>query len=253
VTSVLTAAFAPAMAWEELEDGLDRAEFDGGAVTVLRADPEKWELRVASTKGDDAAENLTVKEWCEREGFAVAVNAGMFAEDLLTHIGFLGCGGARAARANKYQSAAAFRPRRRGLPQFRIFDLDETPLAEVREDYECVVQNLRLIKRPGENRWSAQERRWSETALGEDSAGRMLFIHCTEPRSMHDLNETLLSLPIDLVCAQHLEGGPQAQLVFRDGGGGTELVGGREIPFARTGTPSSGWPVPSVLGIVRRR
>jgi hypothetical protein len=250
----LIAPATPVHAWDELDDGLEHAKFDGGAITVLRIDPQEWELRVASTRGDDSAANVTVREWCEREKFAAAVNAGMFAEDMLTHIGFLGCGDdARSARANKYQSAAAFGPRRRGLAPFRIFDLDVTPLAGVRDDYECVVQNLRLIKRPRENRWSPQERRWSETALGEDSSGRILLIHCTEPRSMHDLNEKLLALPIDLVCAQHLEGGPQAQLVFRKGAGGTELVGGREVRFEKTGTPSSGWPVPSVLGIVRRR
>ena len=31
-----------------------------------------------------------------------------------------------------------------------------------------MIENLRLIKRPGINRWSEQNKRWSEIAIGQD-------------------------------------------------------------------------------------
>lgn len=89
----------------------------------------------------------------------------------------------------------------------RIMDLDLESKDALLENYECIAQNLRLIKRPGINRWSQQSKMWSEAALAEDRDGRILMIFVRSPFSMHDLNEILLELPLGLECAQHLEGG----------------------------------------------
>ena len=48
---------------------------------------------------------------------------------------------------------------------------------------------------------------------------------------MHDLNNILLSLPIDLVCAQHLEGGPEAQMYVKVGKTEIEKIGSYETTF----------------------
>ena len=70
---------------------------------------------------------------------------------------------------------------------------------------------------------------------------------------MHDLNEILLELPIDLVCAQHLEGGPEAQLVVRSPNLDLELVGSYETGFADNDGNTRIWPIPNVIGIKARR
>ncbi|NNE44615.1 MAG: hypothetical protein HKN12_10430 [Gemmatimonadetes bacterium] len=246
--------------WREVEPGIDRAHFapDGtvtreGVITVIRIDPARWSLSAFSNLTGDSANNRSVREWCRTEGLVVAVNAGMFATDYVTHIGYLRCGDqVNNSHVNAYLSAAAFQPRHDGLPPFRIFDLDEVSFARVREDYACVVQNLRLIKRPGENRWPPQDKKWNEVALGEDEDGNILFIHVRQAYSMHDLNEILLSLPIGLVAAQHLEGGPEAQLVLRQGERGVEFVGSWESGFQSDRDRGTGWPVPNVLGVTRR-
>jgi hypothetical protein len=260
VAGALLAVAAPAAAaaWTELEPGLERARFaaDGtaaedGAITVVRIDPVRWELRLLSTPADAGADNRSVREWCEKHGLVAAVNAGMFATDYRTHIGYMRCGGSvNNHRVNAYESVAAFGPRRDELPPFRIFDLDVTDFETIDADYECVLQNLRLIKRPGENRWPQQEKAWSEVALAEDREGRALFVHCRDPYSMHDLNEILLALPIGIVCAQHLEGGPQAQLVLVHPEHGVELAGSRETEREERDR-WAGWPVPNVLGVAR--
>jgi hypothetical protein len=53
---------------------------------------------------------------------------------------------------------------------------------------------------------------WSEATLGEDRAGRILFIFSGSPFRVVDLIRELLSLDIKLDYAQHLEGGSQVQL-----------------------------------------
>ena len=86
----------------------------------------------------------------------------------------------------------------------------------------------------------------------EDVQGRAMLIHSRIPHSMHDLGRILLSLPLGIVAAQHLEGGPEGQLVYRDGDGGVALIGPFEPERFEPGEGSSGWPVPNVLGIVAR-
>jgi hypothetical protein len=156
------------------------------------------------------------------------------------------------AGANHYKSALAFEPRIAGQPYLRVFDLDTFEIGTIEQNYESIAQNLRLIKRPGINVWSAQDKMWSEAALGEDTAGRLLLIFCRSPFSMRDLNRILLSLPIDLACAQHLEGGPEAQLFVRYGNAEHELFGSYETDFWENDNNDHAWPIPNVLGIVRR-
>jgi hypothetical protein len=118
--------------------------------------------------------------------------------------------------------------------------------------YRRVVQNLRLVKRPGVNRWSPQERRWSEAALGEDREGRALLIFCGAPLPLDRLVETLLALPLGIVAAQHLEGGTQAQLFVAAGGQTIELVGGYEGILPPSDSSHAAWPIPNVIGVRAR-
>jgi hypothetical protein len=69
---------------------------------------------------------------------------------------------------------------------------------------------------------------------------------------MHDLNGILLSLPIDLVAAQHLEGGPEAQLVVRIGDTDLEFSGSYETGFVSDDANSRLWAIPNVIGVRRR-
>ncbi|HWO56614.1 MAG TPA: phosphodiester glycosidase family protein [bacterium] len=248
--------------WAVLAPGLELGEFKAqrrtsegdSLVLILRVDPVHWEL-IALTASDASRQtgNLTARQWCERYGLAAAINAGMYQEDFRTHVGYMRCDGhVNSAGKNNYQSVAAFAPRRDGLPPFRIVDLDQVEWDTVMAQYDCVIQNLRLIARPGDNRWSPSDERWSEAALGEDRQGRILFIFCRSPYPMHEFNNILLELPIDLVCAQHLEGGPEAQFYLRYGSITRDVAGSYETGFNENDHNREARPLPNVLGIVPR-
>ena len=107
-------------------------------------------------------------------------------------------------------------------------------------DYGTVVQDLRLI-RAGQNVWEKQDRAWSEAAVGVDKQGRVLFIFCRTPHTMKDLNDFLLSLPLDLDTAMHVEGGPEASLSIHAGSVNVDLNGRYEPASSRTtGSACSG-------------
>jgi hypothetical protein len=108
---------------------------------------------------------------------------------------------------------------------------------------------LRLIKRPGVNQWGKQTREWSEAALGEDGDGNVLFIYSRSPFSMHDLNRELLAAGIGVVAAQHMEGGPEAQLYVHTGETELEMFGSYETSFKENDQNAMAWPVPNVIGV----
>lgn len=242
--------------WVALGDGLELGRFRlsglgsrPAQVHVLRVDPRRWQLTLHGLPSGDSI-GYTAREWARREGLVASINAGMYQADYRTHAGYMRADGTVYSRGtNGYLSAAAFDPVSRDDPPFRIFDLDDDPLAAVLPRYRRVVQNLRMVKRPGENRWSPQERRWSEAALGEDSEGRVLLIFSGAPLPLDRLIEELLSLPLGLVAAQHLEGGTQAQLFVAAGGQTIELVGGDEWAFPAPYPNRPARPIPNVIGI----
>jgi len=249
--------------WQSLDDGLDlgifynnsSTLFGSGKITILRVDPKQWDIKLLSMGQFGYESGLSAKEWSSRHKLTAAINAGMFHQDLTTHVGYLKAGKfIHNGKINQYQSLAAFAPNEKAAAPFRIFDLDEKEIDtdRIKQQYGHMVQNLRLIKRPGINRWGQQNRKWNEAALGEDKHGRALFIYSNSILSMHDLNETLLSLPIDLVSAQHLEGGPEAQLYIGHIAYKKEISNSYDTPFLGSDGNLSAWPIPNVIGISKK-
>jgi hypothetical protein len=198
---------------------------------------------------------MTARDWCASNGLVAAINAGMYASDLRTHVGYLYCGGhVNSAQVTRYQSVATFAPLETGAALFRIWDLDApgVSLEKLKAGYRCVAQNLRMIKRPGRNAWSRQEKRWSEVALGEDAQGRALFIFCRTGYTMHEFNKILLELPIRLVSAQHLDGGRAAEMYVNAGGTELELVGCWETGHSEHDRRHDPLPLPNVFGVRAR-
>ena len=57
---------------------------------------------------------------------------------------------------------------------------------------------------------------------------------------------------LHLVTAQHLEGGPQAQLYVNAGGRAREWVGGLPTAYRENEGNVIAWPVPNVIGVRKK-
>lgn len=242
--------------WTTLETGLEYARYfvshdgEGEPAHILRIDPDHWRFRLLSKKEYGAPR--TAAKWAEQFGLVAAVNAGMYQEDYVSNVGYMrGPETDNNPHVNAYKSAFAFASRE-GRAAPRLYDLDVTPFNEITDRYEGIIQNLRLIKRPGENRWARQERRWSEVALAQDDQGRLLFLFLHTPMTMHAFNARLLQSPLGIVAAQHLEGGPEASLSIRHPELTIDLFGSYETNLDDHELLRSPWAIPNVLGIVRK-
>ncbi len=248
--------------WQKLDNGFFLRQFkpilknapQNSRVVVLKIDPNLFQLK-ALCVSELKHKALTADAWAKKYHLIAAINAGMFNSDMKTHTGYL----KNFKHLNnphtskKYLSAAAFNPVNPKDTSFGIFDLDETPLKQIRNRYQTVIQNLRLIKRPGINRWGKKPLKWSEAALGEDKDGNALFIFSRTPFSMHDFNAILLKLPLHLVCAQHLEGGPEASFYLDYNGHHLALDGSYETGFNEDDSNTNFRPIPNVIGVVPKR
>ncbi len=248
----LTAAPSP---WKQLREGVEQAElqFDAkskATLQVIRIDPEraKLEFGLASREGGG---KRTASKWADERGFIVATNAGMFETDQVSNVGRLIAGPHRnnAAWKSAYQSVLVFDPVKPGLPKAQVLDLDEAGAKELIAQYGSMVQNLRLIKSPGVSVWKKNNRAWSEAAIAQDKEGRILFLFTRVPFQMAEWNEKLLALPLEVVRAFHVEGGPEASLSVHDGGVRSDWCGSYETGFMENEGNAEQWEIPNVVGV----
>ena len=241
--------------WRTLVSGIELGFFPApggsGQMQIVRVDARKHSRKLFSSS-PTGQPMLTAEEWAKQQKLCLVVNAGMYETDGYTHCGYMKNHGTAlpAAFRNDYSSICVFSPVAAGTTAFRLLDTDATDIEKnILSKYAVAVQNLRLIKRPGENRWKQQPKMWSEVALGEDKDGNAMFIFCRTPSTMHDFNEHLLKLPIHLVSAQHLDGGPPASFYLNCGGVVIRGVGSYESGFNESSGSQKFWLLPNVIGV----
>ena len=190
----------------------------------------------------------TAAEWCRSSHLSVAINLGMFQADGRSNVGYLRHGQhVNNGRWNSYGSVLAF-----NATKAIWLDRDQSDVMQQTAPYEAVVQNLRLITTQRKNVWAANNKRWSEAAVAIDSKGRLLFLFSRAPWSMRDFSAYLLTLPLDIAGAMHVEGGPEASLSIHVGGVDLDLAGSYETGFWENDNNTHQWPIPNVIGVVAK-
>lgn len=248
---------APPATWTAVGPGVEYRAFvvepspaqGDGLAHVVRIDAgvAKLAFGLASENGGTLR---TAKEWCDDRGFSVVINAGMYGTDYSSNVGYLRHGEHLNNRAwsKKYLSALGFGPTEKGAAPAAMVDLDAPGVKGKALPYASVVQNLRLIKAPGVGVWRPNGEAWSEALVAQDKEGRVLFIFVRTPFEMAELTTRLLALPLGLVRAMHVEGGPEASLSIHSKALTLDLGGGRRSGFFGSDA-SKQWRIPNVLGV----
>ena len=128
-------------------------------IVIVKINPNIYNINLFSSK-EHEHESLTAKDWSQKHNLNIVINAGMFQEDYFSNVGYMKeFEYINNPYINSYQSVAAFNPKDTTLDQFKIFDIEKIngvlqkdKIREIINNYNSVVQNLRLIKRPKENR-----------------------------------------------------------------------------------------------------
>ena len=247
--------------WKYLAKGVEYKPFyldqlsetGDGKIHVVRVDPAQAKLKLILASEHDK-KLRTAAQWCKEYNLIAAINAGMYGTDYSTNVGYLRNGSYVQNKQwnKKYKSVLAFDPKKSGLPQVIMVDLDDPSAMERLTNYNAVVQNLRLIKGGGINVWKESEKKWSESAVGMDKEGRILFLFCRAPLIMWDFIEMIKSLGLEVVSLMHMEGGHIASLSIRTRDITLDLAGGYENTIRPDSMNREQWPIPNILGVQTR-
>ena len=186
-------------------------EFD-----IFTINPDSIDVDIINSQNNKTIKQIMADKK-NNENYFLICNAGMFDVDYKTSMGYMKNKGNILNSRNHphYYSVMAFDPLFENLPKFYIYDTDIIPFDSITARYDSVIQNLRLIKRDGENRWPEKKESWSELAIGQDADNNIVIIYCKNSLSMFEFNNLVLSLPLGLLTMQHLEGNSAAQLYFK--------------------------------------
>ncbi len=256
----LPVASPAAAGWRTLAPGLwwgvwtapRRSPQGDSKLRILRVDPRRYRFRLLAAK-EHGRQRRTAKQWSAEFGLLAAVNAGMYREDMLTSVGYL-----RNYRhlnqprlMPKYKMVWAFNPLAPGLAPAKLIDLGCGEYALLKR-YASLSQSIRMLTCRGRNVWARQRQRWSNLAVASDTAGRILLVLCQSPYPVHDFINFLRRLPLGVVRAMYLEGGPQASLYVKVSGFERELWGLPEKHHPPSVATMGAWPLPNVVGVVPR-
>ncbi|MFB3925173.1 MAG: phosphodiester glycosidase family protein [Syntrophales bacterium] len=247
--------------WRSLGSGIEYGllritpppEAGESTIHVVRVDPARARLKLLLSS-EYGGISRSAGRWCEDFKLVAAINAGMYRKDMSTNVGYLKNRSHLQNKhwASRYKSALVFDPKRAGLPQAVVVDLDEANAMKQVENYHCVVQNLRLMKGNGVNVWDGSESKWSEAAVGMDGEGRILFLFCQSPFNMKRFNAAVKSSGLGVVRMMHVEGGSTASLSIRTKDISLDLAGSHEEKVRDDGGNNGQWPIPNVIGVKER-
>ena len=219
-------------------------------IAVLKIDPGFFSFHLLTASENDET-NKTLPEWMQAYDLVAAINASMFWKDQRTSTGFM----KNYSHVNnnsihpKYEGFVVFNPIHPSLPEIQILDKEHHPhWKQTLQHYHSAVQSFRMISSKGENVWEQNSKRFSVACVGLDAQGKVLFIFCQTPTTIHDLNNVLLRLPLNIESCMFLEGGPTAGLRLNSGNFQKSWKGTSET-FLGTDVLSRFVQLPNVIGI----
>ncbi|MBQ9406491.1 MAG: phosphodiester glycosidase family protein [Desulfovibrio sp.] len=246
----------PPPGWRNLEPGLQFGEFQledrAARLTVLRIDPGHFDF-VLCARSQHGGLGRTLRQWSEEHNLTAAINASMYLPDGSTSTGYMRQdehinNGRLVRRFGAFFVAGPADP---SLPAARILEKGTPQWREQLDKYRLVVQNYRMISADRRILWSPGGPLYSISAVAEDGAGQILFLHCRRPIEAHSLARQLLQLPLDVRTVMYVEGGGQAGLLIRSPAL-THEEGGLSLgDLLITGNLRA--TLPNVLGVRRKK
>ncbi len=245
--------------WQILDKGIFYANFQGTYKThdfdiyILKIDPAYYSLQLLMASKSKQPPK-TLEEWAQRYSLIAAINASMFWKDQKTSTGYMRDRNIVNQHHihKKYGGFLAFNPKIPGIPYIKIIEMGkDTNWMSLLKDYDTVIQNFRMIGMNGKNLWHKDNNSYSVSAVGIDYHNYILFIFSLIPLPIHELNNILLSLPINISSCLFTEGGSTAGLYIKIKNFKKDLHGYSPIgifPSISKGSKK----IPNIIGVVRK-
>jgi len=244
--------------WKKIDRGLYVGEFvppkksniGDSKIMVVKANPKYYSFKLLDHPGREV---FTADEWAKKYNLIAVINAGMFLPSM-KNVGYMkNFDHVDNPRINrKYNAFLAFNPKDSSLPEIQIIDKEYQDFDYLKDKYNTVIQNPRIMDIKQRGTWGKSKKKWSIASLAMDKDGNVLLIHSRSPYSVHEFTNILLSLPLNIYNAMYLEGGPEATLYLKADSLELERVGSYETGFNENNLNNEEWPIPNVIGIIKK-
>lgn len=187
------------VSWQN-NGGIETATVDE-SLLVVRADPRITPLALVNPPETKSA---SMAEVAVRDGFAVMINAAMFAKDYATSIGYMrNYGNVNNPRVSaKLRGFLMFNPKSPRAPAVRIAGKKES------DGYHTTFQSHRMWDSKEGILWKKGSSIYHQVGLvGVDGKNRVLFFYHPGLIDVHELVAKILGLGLDLTGLLYLDGG----------------------------------------------
>ncbi len=246
--------------WQNLAKGADYMEMEApkksaindSRICILKLNPKDFELEMHAATAEEDKKSKSASEWAEKYNLNVVVNAGMYdlAKKMLSK-GYLKAG-EHVNNPNlypNYNAMIAFNPKDSLKWKFTVLDLKCENWENVKDDYHCYAQGLRMIDCNSQPlSWNKKNQSCSMLVTAVDALGNIYFIFSRSPYTHNEMIEFMLGFPFKLNNAIYMEGGPQTSLYIHFGDRKIEKIGSYVSETYPNDLNDHFWALPNVIG-----
>lgn len=253
----------PYQNWTSLANGIEFIEMEAprksmlgdSRLSILKLNPDVLDFYLYNATNQNNRK-LTAPQWADSFDLDIVMNAGMY--DLangLIHRGFMKSG--KHFNNKKFQedynSMIAFTPIDSNLNNFEIFDLACENWKNVKSNYRCYAQGMRMIDCNGEMMgWNKKSQTCSMLVAAKDAKNNIWFIFTRSPYSHNQMIAFMRSFSEDLRNAIYLEGGPETSMFININNHCIKKIGSYVSDTYANYDNTEFWPLPNVIGIKSR-
>lgn len=245
--------------WTSICDGLDVREIDApkksvvndSKITIVRINPKKFDFFLLTAT--ELGKSRPVNEWADTFKLNFVVNAGMYElSNGLINRGFM----KNYDHINNntirpgYNSMIALNPKDSLQNSYTILDLECDGWDNVKDDYHCYAQGMRMIDCNGQALgWNKRKQSCSMLVAATDPAGNIYYIFSRSPYTHNEMIQFIKGFPYDLSHAIYIEGGPETSLYLKVGETVIEKVGSYVSGTYPNDNNNHFWKLPNVIGL----
>lgn len=224
----------------------------GYDIYILKIDPNYFSLRLLMSSKLNISP-LSLRQWAKKYNLIAVINASMFWEDKRTSTGFMKNKDYINQRIinKKFRGFLVFNPNQKNIPQVDIIERGYTKnWDKLLNKYDTVIQNYRMIGENRKNLWQMDIASYSVSAIGIDRLNNVQFIFSYLPLSIHELNNILLDLPINIKSCIFTEGGNTSGMYIKYRDFEKDLHGYSRIDIFNQNPNKP--EIPNVIGVIKK-
>jgi hypothetical protein len=252
--------YKPEYNWNVLADGLSvcetfapiRSRINDSKLTIVKINPSKFDFYLL-TATEHGKKSRTVVEWADSFDLNIALNAGMYElSNGLINRGYMKnyqhCNNPNFNPA--YNSMIALNPVDTLDSRFAILDLKCDSWENVKGEYHCFAQGMRMIDCNGAALgWNKRKQSCSMLVAATDPYGNIYYIYSRSPYTHNEMISFLVGMPFELSNAIYLEGGPETSLYIKVGDTVIEKFGSYVSETYPNDDNDHFWALPNVIGM----